>query len=65
MNGSTGAASNYPPAHEQARGSVIPHFQRWQLASRLELCPLPSAVPCARPHAIDAETGRGLEIVSL
>ena len=51
MNGSTGAASNYPPAHEQAGGSTIPHFERWSQASRLELRPLPSAVPCARLHA--------------
>jgi anti-sigma regulatory factor (Ser/Thr protein kinase) len=51
MNGSTGAASNYPAAHEQAGDSAISHFERWLLASRLELRPLPSAVPCARLHA--------------
>src|SRR5215471_11048227 len=50
MSGSIGAASNY-----QARQSANPGpgsgFGRWRLTSRLELGPLPSAVPCARLHA--------------
>jgi anti-sigma regulatory factor (Ser/Thr protein kinase) len=51
MSGSIGAASNYPPAHDHAGHSAHPRFGHWHLASRLELGPLPSAVPCARLHA--------------
>jgi len=50
MSGSIGAASNH-----QARRSVNPcpdsGSGHWRLASKLELGPLPSAVPCARLHA--------------
>jgi anti-sigma regulatory factor (Ser/Thr protein kinase) len=50
-----GAASHYPSGHGHAGCSANPWnhagFGRWQQASKLELGPLPSAVPCARLHA--------------
>ena len=51
MNGSIGAASNYSPVHHHTGHSAHPPSGHWRLASRLELGPLPSAVPCARLHA--------------
>jgi anti-sigma regulatory factor (Ser/Thr protein kinase) len=55
MSGSTSAASSYPTRSDHAWPSANPGnsagFGHWRLASRLELGPLPSAVPCARLHA--------------
>jgi anti-sigma regulatory factor (Ser/Thr protein kinase) len=50
MSGSIGAASKYQ-AGRSANPSPGPGFGRWRLSSKLELGPLPSAVPCARLHA--------------
>src|SRR5437879_99421 len=50
MSGSIGAASNYPAGPSASPGPG-PGFGHWRLASKLELGPLPSAVPCARLHA--------------
>jgi hypothetical protein len=50
-----GAASRNPSGHHHAGRSANPGndagFGHWQQASRLDLGPLPSAVPCARLHA--------------
>ena len=55
MSGSIGAASNHRQGPSPAGPSAAPGpdrgFGRWRLASRLELRPLPRAVPCARLHA--------------
>jgi anti-sigma regulatory factor (Ser/Thr protein kinase) len=55
MSGSIGAASSCAPglvlAGRSADAGPRPGFGRWRLTSRLELGPLPTAVPCARLHA--------------
>src|SRR2546421_3518855 len=55
MSGSISAASSYPARLGHAWQSANPGdsagFGHWRLASRLELGPLLSAVPCARLHA--------------
>ena len=50
MSGSIGAASNYQ-AGRSANHSPGSRHDHWRLTSKLELGPLPSAVPCARLHA--------------
>jgi anti-sigma regulatory factor (Ser/Thr protein kinase) len=50
MSGSIGAASTYQTGRS-ANPSPGPGFGYWRLTSKLELGPLPSAVPCARLHA--------------
>ncbi len=50
MSGSISAASNYR-ARPSANPRPGPGIGHWRLTSKLELGPLPSAVPCARLHA--------------
>jgi len=50
MSGSIGAASKYQ-AGRSAHPGPGSGFGHWRLTSKLELSPLPSAVPCARLHA--------------
>jgi len=49
MSGSIGAASNYP--EDSGRHPANSGLGHWRMSSRLELGPLPGAVPCARLHA--------------
>src|SRR6266568_619809 len=49
MSGSIGAASICP--EDSGRHPANPGLGHWRLSSRLELGPLPGAVPCARLHA--------------
>jgi Histidine kinase-like ATPase domain len=55
MSGSVSAATNYSTSLSYGWQSPNPgvnaDFGQWRLASRLELGPLPGAVPCARLHA--------------
>jgi anti-sigma regulatory factor (Ser/Thr protein kinase) len=51
MSGSISAASISATGPWRSGQPANPPFGHWRLSSRLELSPLPSAVPCARLHA--------------